>query len=689
MAYDAQTYRRATNAAVLGLATQIALFVALVLLGLYAQAAALNALAWHAIAGIPVWLILIVYYHQHRLEREEALEAERMARSDNRAAALFEEAGANLQLARKRLDWLTRWGLPLFSIITAVILLIVGPVFLYSHYSRIASETLTPWVGQDVSHGLLIILLATFGFIAFLVGRFVSGMTNTDAWLALRGGAGALLGVVFLVIISIVAAVIDLLGFKQAFEWLAIAVPAITTLLGLEVVASLVLGLYQPRRPGQFRRPAFDSQLLGWMSSPESIGKIISETIAYQFGFDLSRSYAYRQIMKLLAPMFLVGVVSLLAMTCIVVVQPHQQAVVTTFGALTTTDKALEPGLHFKLPWPISKIHRYDVYRISELRIGSTAGNERHENAPILWTNEHIEGDEVYLVTAPSRIPGQDESEDVAAGELMGGDFLIKYRINPENAGLIHYLQSADDPEKVFAALAGRRMNVYFGTHQIDDLLRSDRIANSTQLHHLMQQDVDNARLGLEVLSVSIISMHPPQKGEVADSFHDQINARQESFSEINRANRDAMTTLAEVAGSRDKAMEIDAAIRELENIRTHEAETTAEAEIAQLAAGIEKLVNNAGGKAAQLIAEARAYRWTFAIEERAKAEQFKAEIAAFEKAPNYYKTRRYYEALKDSLADRPKIVMTDPESQEVADQRVFEVDLHEARTGLENILGD
>ncbi|MEQ9454433.1 MAG: SPFH domain-containing protein [Phycisphaeraceae bacterium] len=688
MANDAQTYRRATNAAFVGLGTQALLFAAFGLLGLYAQSGAINALAWHTAAGLPIWVALIILYYQHRLEQEEALEAERLTRSDRRAAALFEEAGANLQLSRQRLEWLQKWGLTIASILTASLLLAIGPSLLYSHYLRIANDAIEPWVRGDVHHGLLIILLASFAFVGFLVGRFISGMTRTESWLALRGGAGTLMGTVFLALLSIVAVVLHMVGFEPAFEWLALAVPAVTTLIGLEVFANLVLALYQPRRPGQFVRPAFDSRLLGWMSSPESIGKIVSETLAYQFGFDLSKSYAYRQLMRLLTPMFLVAVVTLFGMTSLVVVEPQQQAVIKTFGQLS--DRVLSAGLHVKAPWPISTISRHDVYRVSELRMGSTEGAERRHDAAILWTNEHVEGQETYLVTAPSRFPDQPESSDIAAGELVGGDVIIKYRINPEG-GLLEYLTSAVSPEAVFSSVASRRMNQYFATRQIDDLLRSDRIEASRALLVDIQRDVDGLDLGIEVLAISITSMHPPQAGEVAQSFHDQIGALQESLSEVNRANRDAVTTLAEVAGSREQALAISDAIQRLERLRLQlAAENTADlqGEVSRQEALIEELVADAGGRAAQLIAQARAFRWQYAIEERAKSEQFPAEIAAFTHAPDYFKARRYFEALTQSLENRPKIILAKPDITSPVEDRVIELDLQESRTGLESILG-
>ena len=135
MQQDQQTYSRATTAALLGLGTQLLLGVVMAGLGLYTQSGALNAAAWHLFGGLPIWIALWMLYHQHRLERQEALETEQLTREDARAAALFDEAGHNLASARKRLQGFYKWGLNAVSIFVAIYLIAAGLALFLGHFN--------------------------------------------------------------------------------------------------------------------------------------------------------------------------------------------------------------------------------------------------------------------------------------------------------------------------------------------------------------------------------------------------------------------------------------------------------------------------------------------------------------------------------------------------------------------------
>ena len=73
----------------------------------------------------------------------------------------------------------------------------------------------------------------------------------------------------------------------------------------------------------------------------------------------------------------------LIGMTSVVIVQPHQQAVVTNNGAFV---RIAEPGISFKTPWPFGRAEKYDVKRIHSIRLGSRihAGFEEMKDVPIL-----------------------------------------------------------------------------------------------------------------------------------------------------------------------------------------------------------------------------------------------------------------------------------------------------------------
>jgi len=682
---DQQTYKRAAAAALVGLIVQLGLAIAMALLGIYAQSAALHAASWYLFGGLPIWVILLILFHQHRLERLEALEAEQLARADARTAAIFDEAGQQLQLARTRLENLYRFALPAVGVLVAGYLLIVGLVLLYIHWGYAGSNQLEQQAlaNTQANTVLMGILLAAIAFGAFLISRYVSGMTQVKDWALLRGGASYLMGNAVVSVLLVVGAFFAYLQNLSALGVLAIVVPAFMAVLGVEMIVGLIFSMYRPRRPGEVMRPAFDSRILGWLTRPESIGKIVSETLNYQFGFEISKSWFYLLLSRAITPLIIIGLVVLIGLTSIVIVAPEQQAVITTFGAF---NRVAEPGAHLKWPWPVSRAEKHNVYRVRQLTVGSLTGGRTTDEA-VLWTNEHGEGDEQFLLTAPSS-PNELEEGDVVDGELVGAQVAINWRIDD----LGKYVKAVagldgdgklNGPERLLEQIAASRVSSYFVTRDIDTLLSEDRHEAGKQLRQQIQRDVDSMLveqagtsqpqkgLGLEVVFVGIVNIHPPQTSDVATKFHEQIGAVQEREAEIQRALKEAISTLAGVAGSADTARDIKSAIQELRRLEQKaaaarreqgdDAEQTQQLaqRVAEQQVEVESLMNDAGGEAAQQIHNARAYRWSKALAEAGRAARFEAQVAAYEKAPRFYTMRHYLDAMALGLKDRRKFLMT------------------------------
>ncbi len=686
MSHDQQSYRRAANAVLIGLAIQVLLTILTALTGLYAGSTAINTIAWYYLGGIPIWIILWVVYNQHRLERVEALETEQLAAQDAQAAALFDEAGQQLQIAQKRLDNLYKYGLNIVSLLVSFYLIAVGFGMLRAAVNEYRSthEVENPAFFADIaalfgsdggfygySAGAVAIVSLVVWFLAFIVSRYVAGMTKVQEWKLLRGGAGYLMGNCVITFLMIVAAALLAWNVKNFFPALSVIAPVVMILLGFEMLLGFIFGFYQPRRPGQMPRPAFDSRILGWLTRPESLAKIVSEAIDYQFGIEVSDSWFYRQLSQAIPKLVIVGLLILFGFTSMVIVAPHQRAIVTRLGALTDNSE-VGPGLHWKLPWPLGKAYKYDASRIHEINVGSSADNFNRDVA-ILWTTQHSGEGESYMVTAPSRYANEKNEEiDAAAGELAGGLGVIKYHIADD--GLRAYSKLALDdpghPADMLEALAERRFNTYFATHDIDSLLTSARITAGAKLREQIQADADDLELGVEVVYVGIEAVHPPMEGDVAKKFHEQIDARQQKKTKIQEAHRKAVAQLAEIAGTQDKALKIDAAIQEvvtlqqsLESMRLSDGYDQAKADaiadqITQKKIDIEKLLDEAGGEATVLIHQARAYRWEYALSERARAMRTASRFFAYQQGPKYYMAREYLNALAEGLADRRKYIL-------------------------------
>jgi len=73
----------------------------------------------------------------------------------------------------------------------------------------------------------------------------------------------------------------------------------------------------------------------------------------------------------------------------------------------------------------------------------------------------------------------------------------------------------------------------------------------------------------------------------------------------------------------------------------------------------VQKLLEQAGGSAAQAVAEARADRWTRHMGERGRSSRYQGQIASYKAAPELYKASIYFDAMKNAVRDS-RLFLTD-----------------------------
>ena len=337
MTADQLTYRRGTTAATVGLVLQLALTVATALVGLWTQSPAIQAATWHMLGGVPIWIGLVLIYSQFESERRETLASEKLATQDAASAVLFGNLSDELQRARQRLASLLGYGLPIVSFLVAIYLIAAGIALLWRHVTLAAASdpgtvtTLAPGVNPV---GLLFVA-GGLAFVAFIAARWISGYTRVREWQLLRGGASYLMSCfVLTALIAAGAATAAVLDDTSLFRAISAAVPAVMLLVGAEILLTGLLSAYRPKRPGELPRPAFDSRVLGLLTTPESLGRVMGELINYQFGVEVSRSWLYRLLGRAVTPLTILGAAVLFALSTLVVVGPDEQAVVLRFGAV-------------------------------------------------------------------------------------------------------------------------------------------------------------------------------------------------------------------------------------------------------------------------------------------------------------------------------------------------------------------
>ena len=677
MTQDQETYRRATVTAAIGAVTQLVLAVGMALTGLWAQSPPMYAATWHFFGGLPIWVILALLYYQHQLERIEALEAEELARQDERAASLFQRGGEDVHVARQRLRRLYRWGVGVVSVLVAVYLLGAGTSLFLAARARWETGALREAaIGGAATPLALMGVLAAIAFVAFIVARYVSGMTGLAAWRLLRGGASYLMGCALMAVLLLLGAFAAQFGEPAVLGVLSLLIPALMGLVGLEVGVNFVLDAYRPRRPDEVPRPAFDSRALGLLTRPESLAKAIRDTLNYQFGFEISRSWFYRLLSGAITPLTALGALVLWLMSSIVLVEPHEEALVLLAGEMTPYQvRDAEnggpryehpPGVHFKAPWPLGTAESFPVQRLQQVTVGAELEYERGK--PVLWTNPHHGEPPEYLLTAPTADPGDEGVADrlgfdQGAPSLVTAQVNVQYRIKR----LAQYASVTKDPDGTLRALAQREVTRYFVQKDIDTLLATGRSAAGKALKSRVQAAADRRRLGIEVVFVGIPGIHPPGQSSsgrgdrgggpaVAKAFLEQIAARSEQRATVEAARRDAIEMLAGVAGSRSAARELEDEIAELRDLKAGKARAR---EVAKQELALERRLAEAGGSAAELIYDARAYRWRRALGEEAKAQRFARRLRAYEAAPGYYSAKRALEVLAAGMVDRRKMVIT------------------------------
>ena len=263
----------------------------------------------------------------------------------------------------------------------------------------------------------------------------------------------------------------------------------------------------------------------------------------------------------------------LIAISSIVIVHDGQQHVISRFGRVMPERTLGEPGMYFKLPWPVETSRAFDTGRLYELHLG--AGHEQHPDIVeagtfkgremALWTEEHgHHDDQDFLLAVPPRKDRTSEAADVSIIKLGA---MVQYRITEP----LKFGYKYADAGEMLESLANREMVQYCSSATLDTPIPGDRKdrpeaimtygrrAAADRLKTLIETAVAKMDLGVEIVSVSFLIVHPP--AEAAISFEKVLEARLRQRQQRYLAQAKAVTTLSRVAGNQASAMRLALAI--------------------------------------------------------------------------------------------------------------------------------
>ncbi len=688
MRIDHVAFQKAARVAIFGLLLQLAMGLVMLVYGRSAGDTSFEIASTYALTGTLVWAALAVVFHQHRLERLEAMEREELAatRGDT---TMFERSAPDQDAAARRLRQMHQWLMPAASLGAAALLAAFG-VWNWSRLREMQDpgpEGAGFGIGGALGWQLAVCLSVALA--AFIFARFVAGMSRQPAWQNLRGGAGFMVGTALTMVAMAVGIVFHVFQKPGVMEWTAFGMAGFQVALSGEILLNWVLNLYRPRRVGEVPRPAFDSRVLGLLAAPDNLVRGINEAVNYQFGFDITSSWGYKLMLRSVGALAALALVALVALSSVVVVGPGQQAIRLRGGQIV--GDVHQGTLMWKLPWPFETA---EVVEISQIRALPLQVQSMEVGKVNLWGEAKDDDRRSYIVTAPAvgdevgrdlgrgseaaaatpgPLPGGVQAAETAVDEQLKGisarfalvdaDLVLNWRVRSN--GLLDWLNFAADArvrkaglelrEVALREIARREVTQFLSTQRLDQVLSPSGTQLATSLRERLQATFDRQRTGVEVVSIQIPSLRPP--GESAPLFEELSIDVQNARKVREEAQRTVGANMARLLGDARLAEPVVASIEAWRASLREKGESDPATQKARQE--VERLLGESRGLAATQIKQARARRWALLMEAHRTSDQVRGQAAAYHAAPELFMQRRTMETLALSLAGvRQKYVL-------------------------------
>lgn len=477
-------------------------------------------------------LVAAVSWFQMRLEeneRLEKLEFDELTRTKG-ASTLFETKDTEGFPAQRSREQFERFFVPAF---TALLLLIeaVGAFLVWRWLARLP---VAPELKQPTT---AIVFFALLFVGLFLFGKFSATIARLENHRLLRPGANwVLLGAYVCVLVTLGAIGVWFSYVRDDF-YVAEVLCVLLALLAVENLIALILEIYRPRVKGKISRPLYDSRFVGLLGQPESVFTTAAQTLDYQFGFKVSETWFYQFLKEALPLLILLQVVVYLLSTCIVFVEPGEQALLEHFGKSTGT--VLEPGGHLKWPWPVEKVYRYRTEEVQSFIVGSQPDPSMTNLTTILWTVPHASEQNFLVANRDQYLLSTNEANATPAVSLLTVSIPVQFQIT----NVLDWAYKNENATNLLDNVATREVVRYLAGADMGGIMSSERNSAADDLRDRIQAAADAHQLGAKILFVGLQDIHPPQK--VAGDYEKVVGANQSKLAAILAAKADEIQTNA------------------------------------------------------------------------------------------------------------------------------------------------
>ncbi|MCC6522504.1 MAG: FtsH protease activity modulator HflK [Polyangiaceae bacterium] len=252
---------------------------------------------------------------------------------------------------------------------------------------------------------------------------------------------------------------------------------------------------------------------------------------------------AMKRRLRWIAPLALLAIAVVVALTGVYTVGPGEVGVVRTFGKNTDLTRA---GLHFAFPF-FQRVDVINVEKVRQIEIGY-----RSEG-----TSDKRGGDSTSAKRVPSEAQMVTGDENIVEAQLV-----VQYVIAEPDKVLF----KLRDFEKVLSAATEVALRSVVGRTTIDDILTQGREQAQIETKIELQELLDKYDSGLAIREVKLQEVDAPE--EVKDAFHDVVRAREEKEKVINEAKSYEADIIPRARGEAQKRLRAAEAYREQRKIR-------------------------------------------------------------------------------------------------------------------------
>jgi HflK protein len=301
----------------------------------------------------------------------------------------------------------------------------------------------------------------------------------------------------------------------------------------LVMLNSLRLLRIEPTHQSRF------SRLIAASPLPRVWLRLRDVDVPSQFGRLVERRREFARPALYLAAAFIV-------LNGIYMLGPNEAGVIERFGKKVLPYS--EPGIHYKLPWPIERLTRIGARRVRVVEIGFRSNSTSPDSEPAAyeWNVQHRSG----------RFERKPEEALMLTGDqnMIELNATVHYSLSHPDDYLFRQL----DGEATIRAAAESVMQTISTATPLDEILTTGRRAIEQKAQRDLQTRLDKYGAGIRVLHVKLEDVHPSL--EVVDAFREVSGAYEEKNRMVNEAEGYRNEQVALARGNAKASLEAAAA---------------------------------------------------------------------------------------------------------------------------------